>query len=140
MDNALKFYDKLKVGPEENEDKEKEPKRPQPPCFNTSLKTSSTKTSLTCSLTSSEPEGVNVASSTHLNQHESSPEGATPALSDSNDVSHGQDDHTSCKKSGVFAKMIKSLRSKHKEDIGKLAFVDPNQNSAFVVDTSTADK
>lgn len=137
VDNALKFYDKLKVGPEENEDKEKEPKRPQPPCFNTSLKTSSTKTSLTCSLTSSEPEGGTVASSTHFNHHESSPEEATPALS--NNSSHGHDDCLSSKKSGVFTKMIKSLRSKSKQDIGGLAFIDPNQNSAFVVDTSTVD-
>jgi len=137
VDDALKFHDKLKAGPEVEKDKEVEPKRP--PCKSQSCNTSSNTTSLTGSLTSSVPEGVNVASSKHLNQHESSPEGATPALSDSNDVSHGQDDHTSCKKSGVFAKMIKSLRSKHKEDIGKLAFVDPNQNSAFVVDTSTAD-
>ena len=50
---------------------------------------------------------------------------------------HGQDDHKSCTSSSVFAKIIKNLRSKHKEDIGKLAIVGPNQNSAFVVDTGT---
>ncbi len=52
---------------------------------------------------------------------------------------HGQEDQTSCTSSNVLARFIKNLRSKHKEDkdIGKSAVVDPNQNSAFVVDTSS---
>ena len=136
VDDALKFHEKLKAGPKEEKDHEEEPRRH---CKSQSSNTNTHHTSLTNSLTSTEPEGINVASSTQVKQHESSPERATPALIDSNDVSHGQDDHLSSKKSGVFVKMIKSLRSKHRKDIGKLAFVDPNQNSAFVVDTSTAD-
>ena len=52
---------------------------------------------------------------------------------------HGQDDHASCTSSSVLARIIKNLLSKpkHKEDIGNSAIVDPNQNAAFVVDTST---
>ena len=156
VDDALHFHDKLKAGPDMDEVKEEEPKRhckslssklvkdkeeePKRHCKSLSSNTTSTQTALTSSLTSSEPEVANVASSTQHNQSETSPDRASsPALSESNNGSHGQDDHTSCKKSGVFAKIIKNLRSKHKEDIGKLAFVDPNQNSAFVVDTNTAD-
>jgi len=112
------------------------------PSVGLNTSTSTNTTCLTSSLTSSEPEGVNVASNTTLYHHESSSEEATPtpALSNSNHSSHGNDDHPSCKKSGVFTKIIKSLRLKSKEDnIERLAFVDPNQNSAFVVDTSAAD-
>lgn len=154
VDDALKFHDLLKAGPEKEEkEKEKEQIRH---CKSQSFNTNTHRTSFTSSLTSaaaetysvvndaiaiasSESEGLNVASSTHVNRRESSTERATPALTDSNDVSHGQDDYASSKKSGLFSKMIKSLRSKQKEDIGKLAFVDPsNQSSAFVVDTRAA--
>ena len=137
VDDALNNHDKLKAGPEIDEDKD-EQKHHQPQSCNTSLKTSTSTntTCLTSSLTSSvEEEGANIA---YLRLHEPA---AITASSSSSSSQDGHDDQTSCKKSssGVFTKMIKSLRSKSKEDIGRLAFIDPNQKSAFVVDTSTAD-
>lgn len=141
VDDALNYHDKLKAGPEIDEDKD-EQKQHQPQSCNTSLKTSTSTntTCLTSSLTSSvEEEGANIA---YLRLHEPAAITASSSSSSSqDDVTPSHDDQTSCKKSssGVFTKMIKSLRSKSKEDIGRLAFIDPNQKSAFVVDTSTAD-
>ena len=140
VDDALNYHDKLKAGPEVDEDKD-EQKQHQPQSCNASLKTSTTTntTCLTSSVTSSVEEGGNIA---YLRLHEPAAITAPSSSSSQDDVTPSHDDQTSCKKSssGVFTKMIKSLRSKSKEDIGRLAFVDPNQKSAFVVDTSTADE
>jgi hypothetical protein len=139
VDDALNYHDKLTAGPEVDEDKD-EQKQHQPQSCNASLKTSTTTntTCLTSSVTSSVEEGGNIA---YLRLHEPAAITASSSSSSQDDVTPSHDDQTSCKKSssGVFTKMIKSLRSKSKEDIGRLAFVDPNQKSAFVVDTSTAD-
>lgn len=131
VDDALNFHKKLAAGPEADEVKD-ERQLHQPPSCNLKSSKTSTSTNTTCltsSISTCVEEGVNALSNTS--------EEATPA-SFAN-PSHGHDDHSSCKKSGVFTKMIQSLRSKSKEDIARLAFVDPNQNSAFVVDTSAAD-
>jgi acylphosphatase len=149
VDDALHFYGKLKAGPEMEEVKEvEEPKPskslssklakeedPKRHCKSLSSNTCST-AALTSSLTSSEPpEVANAPASTQLNQPEISQDRASPAPSASSD----QDERTSNRKASVFGNIIKNLRSRHKEDIGKLAFIDPNQNSAFVVDTNAAD-
>lgn len=140
VDDALNYHDKLKAGPEVDEDKD-EQKQHQPQSCNASSKTSTTTntTCLTSSVTSSVEEGGNIA---YLRLHEPAAITVSSSSSSQDDVTPSHDDQTSCKKSssGVFTKMIKSLRSKSKEDIGRLAFVDPNQKSAFVVDTSTADE
>jgi hypothetical protein len=140
VDDALNYHDKLKAGPEIDEDKDEQKQHQPQSCKSTSTNT----TCLTGSLTSSvEEEGANIA---YLRLRE--PAAITASCSSSSSSSSQDDvtpshhdDQTSCKKSssGVFTKMIKSLRSKSKEDIARLAFIDPNQKSAFVVDTSTAD-
>lgn len=155
VDDALHFYGKLKAGPEMEEVKEvEEPKPskslssklakeedPKRHCKSLCSNTCST-AALTSSLTSSEPEVADAPACTQLNQPEISQDRASPApsaSSDTNNVSNGQDERTSSRKASVFGNIIKNLRSRHKEDIGKLAFIDPNQNSAFVVDTNAAD-
>ena len=125
VDDALKYNDKLKTGPEVLEEDSKR-----------DYSTSTNTTSLTSSLSSSEQDVFSTTSTAHRKSMKTQTTDSEEAISTSKST---QDDTTSCKKSGgVFAKMMNSIRSKFTDDVGKHAAVDPTQNSAFVIDTCAA--